>query len=354
MTATEKWNRIVEYYNKHIGDLENAIESTWESIFADYFDYRRLEGEIDRQRKIPIGSTLKPTADIIIKSGARDLFVVELKRHSLSFDVEMESQLLSYLKLLRNNIGVLICNKIYIYAYDISKSDSKQEKIEIDFVQNNPDGVRFIELFSKVGFDENAIKEFVRQKITFARNVGIIESEITADLIADLLGGHFAGKYDIAEFEQAMGRVNISVLPKAKNAIVNKSARRVFSGVKVDIAGDKNRVGRRRAIEICALNGVILGDKINYANRAEYRDFYAIDPQIERLSQNWWLLLIDPFEKEMSVFEIPANALSSERIKFREKGASTFLLRFKLGDYSFEDTLSNIHFKQWLVKTIKF
>jgi len=335
MTNTEKWNRIVECYEKNKNAMENVIETTWENIFVDYLNYRRLEGDIDRQRKIPIGSTQRPTADIIIKDGDRDLFVVELKRHSLPFNTEMESQLLSYLKLLRNKTGILICDKIYIYMYDINKRDDEQNKMEINFTRDNADGIAFVELFSKANFNEMAIHQFVQDKIKSVANIELIKNEITPALITKLLQNHFIERYNMTEIEEAINTMHVQ------------------NNKKITTEEGSHRISRAQAKQICISNGIPIAEPWNYANRNDDRDYYAIDPQIERLTQNWWMLLIDPVDKEINVFNIPIGALPREKIKFRDKGAKTFLLRFKIGDISFEDTLSNIKFKPWLVKTIK-
>ena len=131
----EKWNKIVELHNQYLNSQENLIQMLWESIFAEIFGYSRLYGDIDSHRSIRIGSTERVIPDIIIKNGEKDLFVVELKQHNIFYNSGIERQLLSYLKLLRIQIGVLICQKIYVYKYDPNKNDFEQEKIEIEFVQ---------------------------------------------------------------------------------------------------------------------------------------------------------------------------------------------------------------------------
>ncbi|MCL2189694.1 MAG: hypothetical protein FWC16_12025 [Defluviitaleaceae bacterium] len=345
MTAMEKWNRIVDLYSKNFNAMENTIEGIWENIFADYFGFLRLENEIERQRKIPIGTTQRPTADIVIKNGCTDLYIVELKRHSLSFSTEMESQLLSYLKLLRIKVGILICDKIYLYAYDNTKTDKEQVKISIAFEKDNPDGVKFIELFNKLNYSEPNVQAFILQRIAAIKNIELIKDEITPSLIEALLRKYFTDKYDDFAFEQAIGGIHISVSQQIKTLTTEPDT----------IHAEKiNRISKSKAKEICMANGIPVSENLNYANRAEGRDFYAIDPQIERLKQKWWMLLIDPFERNLHVFEIPPNALATDKIKHREKGVNTFLLRFKVGDNSFEDTLSNIRFIPWLVKIIQF
>lgn len=78
MIANQKWNRIVEIYNASISAKEDTVHSLWERIFVELFGYSSLNGEIESQRKIQIGSTERIIPDIIIKDSNNDLFVVEL------------------------------------------------------------------------------------------------------------------------------------------------------------------------------------------------------------------------------------------------------------------------------------
>jgi len=83
-------------------------------------------------------------------------------------------QLFSYLKQLRNDLGILICDKIYIYNYDYNKSDEEQDRVVIDFSIDNDIGANFVELFSKSAFMKTSVKEF----IGFAVNVEAISNEM--------------------------------------------------------------------------------------------------------------------------------------------------------------------------------
>jgi len=352
MTSMEKWNRIVEQYNKNTNVAEDIVQVVWEKIFAEIFGYSSLAGEIEPQRTIRIGSTERMTADIIIKDGATDLFVVELKKHNLPLTSGIEMQLLSYLKQLRNSTGILVCDKIYVYAYDYSKSDSEQDKVEIDFKQDNPDGVEFVEMFSKAMFDEQAVKEFVYQKIDAIKSVEMIRNELTPELAISLLKNYFTDKYGAVAFEQAMEGLDITITPKMTTGdmLVLSALPPVPSN-----HNEKHRVRRSEAYRICDDNGIKYDiNDSNYANRFIGRDTYNIDPPIKRLSEIWWMLLADPIKNELHVFNIPANAIPKEQIKFRENGPQTFLLRIRCDDRSFEDVNSRIKFEQWFVRTIKF
>ena len=352
MTAIEKWNRIVEQYNKNINATEDTVQNTWEKIFAEIFGYSSLAGEIESQRTIRIGSTERVTADIIIKDNTTDLFVVELKRHNVPLTQGIEMQLLSYLKQLRNSTGILICDKIYVYAYDYSKNDNEQDRVEIDFKQENPDGAEFVEMFSKAMFDEQTVKEFVYQKIEYIKSVELIKSEITPELALHLLKNYFAEKYDAAAFEQAIAGLDLIIAP---SMATSKTSMPSTLPQMSNSQKGKHRVSRLEAYRICAENGVQYDiNDSNYANRFIGRDTYNIDPPVKRLLENWWMLLADTMNKKLHVFNIRANELTKEKIKFRENGPQTFLLRIKCDDESFEDVNSRIKFKSWLVRTIDF
>ena len=114
MDILEKWNFLIEYYNKNQTAPEKIIQQDWENLFAEIFGYSKLLKEVDAHRTMQIGATSRVIPDIIIRSTQenRDLFVVELKQHTILTGYE---QLFSYLKLLKVDIGILICNKLYIY-----------------------------------------------------------------------------------------------------------------------------------------------------------------------------------------------------------------------------------------------
>ena len=220
MTAIEKWNKVVEIHSKYMNEKEQAVQRIWESIFAEILGYSRLDDEIERQRNIRIGSTERVITDIIIKSGETDLFVVELKQHNLPHNDEMELQLFSYLNQLKNDLGILICDKIYIYDYDYDKSYEEQDKVVIDFTTGNQLGVRFIELFSKSEFTKEAAREF----ISFAINVEAISNELSRDLVCELLKNYFAEQYRSVEIEQALKGFKIEISSESSLELVASQA----------------------------------------------------------------------------------------------------------------------------------
>ena len=214
MSATERWNKIVEIYKSHINDKEEVIQTLWENIFVEFFGYSRFGGEVERHRNIRIGSTERVITDIIIKDGASDLFIVELKQHNLTQSKAMELQLISYLKQLRLETGILVCDKIYIFDYDYGKADDEQDRADIAFTVDNPDGVRFVEMFSKSNFVKSAVKDFIKLQSESIEKIDRIKDELSADLAVELLKKYFSDKYGEVEFAKAVEGFKITVTPE--------------------------------------------------------------------------------------------------------------------------------------------
>lgn len=212
MTIIEKWNLIVSNVQKKLSAKENEIQQLWENIFTDanFFGYSRFSGEIDSQRNIHIGSYERTIPDIIIKDSVsnKDLFVVELKQHNLSFDAKYKEQLFSYMRLLRLNVGVLICNKIYLFVLDY---DDNETSMEIAFTNNNLNGSKFIELFSKGNYDENAVKHFIEKNQELKAHIQEICTDLQTLSIIDVIKEYYASKYSNEEIEIALKNLHISV-----------------------------------------------------------------------------------------------------------------------------------------------
>lgn len=234
------WNKIVECSNLYINSPEKKIQCLWENIFAELLGYSRLDGDIDSFRSMQIGSSERIITDIIIRNNENDLFIVELKKHNISYCGE--KQLLSYLKLLHNDIGILISDKIYIIDYEYNKNDNEQIKIEIEFTANNPDGIKFVELFSKKNFNKEKIKEFIYAKNKFIKNVNEIKSKITQNILLDLLKQKLSLEYSDEEIEHAISLFDINIYDKSIEKLVetylqkeNNKTHEHIEPIKIDI-----------------------------------------------------------------------------------------------------------------------
>ena len=212
MTTNEKWNLLVEQVQQNLTVKEDKVQELWEAIFADanFFGYSKFSGEIDAQRKMHIGSYTRTVPDIIICDSAshQDLFVVELKQHNMTFNTKFKEQLFSYLRLLRLTVGVLICDKIYLYYLDY---DDNETLVEIPFTQDNMNGNQFIELFSKGQYNETTVKQFIEKHQELKSHIQEIRKDVPNLSIVDLIKTHFASKYSDEEIELALKDLQVTV-----------------------------------------------------------------------------------------------------------------------------------------------
>lgn len=150
-------------------------------------------------------------ANIVIRNDTEDLFVVELKRHTLH---DGQAQLFSYLNQLKIDMGILVCDNLYIYDYDFIAKEDSYSVLEIPFTQSNPNGSRFVELFSKDNFDKQKIKDFIKESNQKKNSENEIKNELSVNLITELLKNHFSEKYPAVDVEKILTDYNISISQK--------------------------------------------------------------------------------------------------------------------------------------------
>ena len=206
MELNEKWNKIVEIVNRNKGSQEQMVQLAWESIFSELFGYSRLDGDIDSQRPVKMGVSTK-YPDIIIKNGNEDLFIVELKRPILH---EGQSQLFSYLNQLKMDLGLLICDKLYVYNYDCLSKETDYSFIEIPFSNDNPNGIKLLDLLGKENFDKSKVKDFIAEYAQAKDDIKIIREKISSELIKNLLIQHFEKDFSKETIDQALSEYNFN------------------------------------------------------------------------------------------------------------------------------------------------
>ena len=209
MSTLAYWNEIVSEYNDNLNCKEEIVQKTWEVLFKLCFGYSKLE--IESQRSVKMGVMTK-RADIVITNGVEDLFVIELKRHVLH---EGQEQLFSYLNQLKIELGILVCDKLYIYDYDYTAKENSYSVLEIPFIQDNPNGSRFVELFSKDNFDKQKIKDFIKECNENKDIVNKIKNEITSNLASELLKKYFREKYTEIDIDKILAEYTVSVSKKS-------------------------------------------------------------------------------------------------------------------------------------------
>ena len=211
-----KWNRLCEIFKKNYNEREEKVQKVVEQIFSVLFGYDPFEEEIDSHRVLHIGSIDRLIPDIIIRDSSRnkDLFIVELKQLNMRPERKYEEQLISYMRLLSLNIGILICDAIYVYILD----DNTPKFSKIELFAENKKGEAFIETFSKGNFSAERVKNFILAEQKFNENVTKIRNEITENNVLQLIKNHFETLYSKDEVDAAISDMTIYLIPKEKSA----------------------------------------------------------------------------------------------------------------------------------------
>ena len=370
MDSTKVWNRIVKHYRDNYYAKEEALQKDWEQIFSDLFNYSRFFGEIDSHRNIHIGSHQRTIPDIIIRGEHGDLFDVELKQYSMPFSVEMENQLKSYMDLLHISVGVLICQKIYLYIYDFSQS--KLKRMEIPFVEDDSDGVKFVELMQRGSFSLEKVEEFIDSKTLHAQNVAAIRKEATASLVQYLLKEYFSTTYTEEEITEALTGSHWALAPIAPDPSFkpDPSPKPVPTPtpnldpnpiVIPDNLRDILIIGKGAkgaAIEFLKPYGLALLQKsVTYAYLQEDMGLHWANPDVERLHNDWYIILNDNIGRKLTVLKIPANSLSLKtgyEIGLVVRADQPRKINLRIDPYTKIDRTSEIDFRPYVIMSIEY
>lgn len=351
MTIKEKWEAIVDDVAKCNNCDESSMQVLWEDIFADaeLFGYSHRKGEIDRQRSIKIGSGMRVIPDIIIKNATqnKDLFVVELKQFGISFRTGDEEQLFSYMRLLELRIGILICNKIYVYYRENS---CLKHCIEIDFQKNSTLGENFVELFSKNNFSETEISNFIKINENYKNNVQKIKTEVYELDLKKLVEKYFASRFSDDEIKCAMNDFNFYI----------KEPMKVMPEVRpVPLGADEKKenfvkLSKNHAIRLLQKSGYVFCGKHTFASKNSTQNNYWANPDVSVLICDWDLILNDLKNRVLMVFRIPAHTFSRAQFKMRNDQPKKIDLQIEYGDPNFSDNRSGIKFRTYLVKELSY
>lgn len=208
------WNCIVDEFKKKTNEKEELIQAFWEQNFTD-LGYSKRFGTLLHQPVIKIGSNTSVRADIVCKKD-EESFVVELKRENHKKQgKDSTQQLFSYLKQAKLSLGLLICDRIYVYNYDVTSKDDDdhQEFIEIPFDKDNERGIRLMELLQFDAFKKADIHAFVHECRVYDENVRAIISKITTEYVSLLLKQKLQDEYEPREVDEALASIKLEILP---------------------------------------------------------------------------------------------------------------------------------------------
>lgn len=156
----EIWNEICYELKSCIN--KDVLEKEYENAIANcitHLGWKKFKGEIITQYPIQLGHE-KKYADIVIMQDNVEQFVIEVKRPSHIIQPDDKEQLFSYMRLPKHQMkfGLYIGDKIRLFYGD--HTSPIEEVFSFEISENNPDGVIFVELFTKDSFNPQALTDF--------------------------------------------------------------------------------------------------------------------------------------------------------------------------------------------------
>ncbi len=349
----DSWNFIVNTVNNSISRPETVVQNQWVSILSEIFGYSKLYNEIAEHEIIQIGSSQRAIPDILIKNDKNRLFLVELKCYNLPKQEGYVEQLKSYMRLLDLEIGLLVCNRLYIFCKD---ANGEYPYIEMPFEYNNEDGEFFIELFRNGNFDAAMIKDFVLDSNKKQAEIEAVRKaldEICADGEGFLKNYLAENKYSVDIVDQVFEEitVNLSIAPKGE---ANPFPMPTPSFIPKSKVG-RNTLTKSEAIEIFAKrNYTLWPSRTTFASKNSSMKSYWANPSVGLLKKNWHLILNDWKNRILYLFFIPAYSISLAEIKKRGDNPEKIDLQIGYKNPTFTDSRSGYKFLKYKVDEINY
>ena len=180
----ETWKRFVYPL---IEDKKNDVE---EETYHRHIENQLMllgwepwKGEIIHKQSLRIGNRNRMEPDILVARENEYQFVIEVKRPGNTQVKEEITQLESYMRQLRLDVGIYIGEHIEVF-YDKSNTNHVVPVFKVALDLEEKRGARFVELFSKEGFSKNELVDFCEERIQEIQRQNSL-NKIKESLIAD-------------------------------------------------------------------------------------------------------------------------------------------------------------------------
>lgn len=195
----QKKERMNDIWNEICFELRaciqnNVLEKDYEIAICNcmvLLGWKKFRGEIISQYPVQAGHENK-YADIVVLQDGVEQFVIEIKRPNHILQEEDERQLFSYMRLLKHQVifGLYVGDKIRLYYDDVASQQFPEQVFSLDIEENNPDGVKFVELFSKASFNIQTLTDFCKGQKVIAQKQKQIQDEVSK-ILSDTSGQVF-------------------------------------------------------------------------------------------------------------------------------------------------------------------
>lgn len=169
----ENWIEIVESLQPYVkcNSTEPKYQQEIETCLK-ILGWRRSNKTMQSQVTINIGHKNSIRPDIVLYKNGIAVLPIEIKRPNNICNIKQESQLMSYMRQLRLNVGLYIGENIQLYYDSPIDFDSPVSVFKVEFREDDAAGDIFCEMFSYGKFDITSLEDFCKERYNqiIARN----------------------------------------------------------------------------------------------------------------------------------------------------------------------------------------
>lgn len=161
----DNWIEIVNLLQPYI--TENSIEARYQQE-VEYclrlLGWKCSNKTMQSQVTINIGNNNSIRPDIVLYKNDLPVLPVEIKRPGNICNSRQESQLKSYMRQLRLNVGLYIGENIQLFYDNPTDLDNPICVFKVELCKNDSNGEMFCEMMSYEKFDTNELENFCKER----------------------------------------------------------------------------------------------------------------------------------------------------------------------------------------------
>lgn len=158
------WIEIVETLQPYISS--NSAEIKYQQEIENclkFLGWRTSNKTMQSQVTINIGHKNSIRPDIVLYQNDVPVLPIEIKRPNNICNNKQESQLMSYMRQLKLNVGLYIGENIQLYYDNPDDLDSPISVFKVEFREDDTNGDIFCEMLTNGKFDKNKIENFCKE-----------------------------------------------------------------------------------------------------------------------------------------------------------------------------------------------
>ena len=160
----ENWNEIIDTLQKRINSKSTEIEYQQEiENCLKILGWKSYNKTMQSQVTIHIGNNNSIKPDIVLYKNDIPTLPIEIKRPNNICNIKQESQLMSYMRQLKLNIGLYIGENIQLYYDTPNDLDNPICVFKVEFREDDVNGSIFCEMLSYEKFDITSLENFCKE-----------------------------------------------------------------------------------------------------------------------------------------------------------------------------------------------